>query len=137
MPASMSDTLLLVTTHVSSSSSPRCSHARRARRATVLALAPAIALLAAPAHADVPDGWAPVSDVDDLHALTILLGGPLLLFVLIAVAVYLPAMVRGEKLLPDHTAGEAQWIGGPRQGVAELPAADGDDSRTGGASGSW
>lgn len=137
MPASMSDTLLLVTTHVSPSSSSRRSHARRARRATVLALAPVLALLAAPSHADVPDGWAPVSDVDDLHALTLLLGGPLLLFVLIAVAVYLPAMVRGEKLLPDHTGGDPQWIGGPRQGVAELPAADGDDSRTGGASGSW
>ena len=45
----------------------------------------------------------PQPDVDDLHALTLLLGGPLLLFVLIAVAVYLPAMIRGEKLLPDHT----------------------------------
>jgi hypothetical protein len=61
----------------------------------------------------------------------------LLLFALIALAVYLPAMVRGEKLLPDHSAGEAQWIGGPRQGVAELPAPDGDDSRAGGASGRW
>jgi hypothetical protein len=61
----------------------------------------------------------------------------LLLFVLIALAVYVPAMVRGEKLLPDHSGGEAQWIGGPRQGVAELPAPDGDDSRAGGASGSW
>jgi hypothetical protein len=137
MPASMSDTLLHVTTHVSPSRSPRRSHARLARRATVLAVAPALALLAAPARADVPEGWARVSDVDDLQALALLLGGPLLLFVLIAVAVYLPAMVRGEKLLPDHTGGEAQWIGGPRQGVAELPAADGDDSRAGGASGSW
>jgi hypothetical protein len=96
-----------------------------------------LALLAAPAHADVPDGWAPATDVDDLQALAILLGGPLLLFVLIALAVYVPVMVRGEKLRPDHTGGEAQWIGGPRQGVAELPAADGDDSRAGGASGSW
>ena len=137
MPASMSDTLLLVTTHVSPSSSPRRSQARRASRATVLAVAPVLALLAAPAHADVPDGWAPVSDVDDLHALTLLLGGPLLLFVLIDLAVYLPSMIRGEKLLPDHSGGESQWIGGPRQGVAELPPADGDDSRAGGASGSW
>ena len=37
----------------------------------------------------------------------------------------------------DTSLGEGQWIGGPRQGVAELPAADGDDSRAGGASGSW
>ena len=70
-------------------------------------------------------------------ALGVYLGAPLLLFVLIALAVYLPAMIRGERLLPDHSGGEAQWIGGPRQGVAELPAADGEDSRAGGASGSW
>lgn len=96
-----------------------------------------LALLAAPASADVPEGWAPVTDVDTLEALLLLVGGPLLLFVLIAVAVYLPAMIRGEKLLPDHSGGEGQWIGGPRQGVAELPAPDGDDSRAGGASGGW
>lgn len=96
-----------------------------------------MALLAAPARADVPEGWAEVSDVNDLEALLLLVGGPLLLFVLIALAVYLPPMVRGERLLPDHSGGEAQWIGGPRQGIAELPAADGDDSRAGGASGRW
>ena len=96
-----------------------------------------LALAAAPAHAEMAEGWAPVVGVDTLHALMLLVGGPLLLFVLIAVAVYLPAMIRGERLLPDHSAGEAQWIGGPRQGVAELPAADGEDSRAGGASGSW
>jgi hypothetical protein len=133
----MSDTLLLVTTHASTSDSPRRTHARRVRRAAVLAGAPVLALLAAPAHADVPEGWAPVTDVDNLDALLLLVGGPLLLFVLIGLAVYLPAMVRGEKLLPDHSGGEPQWIGGPRQGVAELPAADGADSRAGGASGSW
>ena len=105
-----------------------------------------LALLAAPAHADVPEGWGGQTEPnspDALHALGIYLGAPLLLVVLIALAIYVPAMVRGEKLLPDHagTGGqglpEGQWIGGPRQGVAELPAADGDDSRAGGASGSW
>lgn len=98
------------------------------------------AVLAAPAHADVPEGWGGQTEpatLDPLHTLGLLLGAPLLLFVLIALAVYLPAMVRGEKLLPDHSGGEAQWIGGPRQGVAELPAPDGEGSRAGGASGSW
>lgn len=133
MPASMGDRLL----HVSPSPSPRNTRARRARRAVALTAVPVLALSAAPAHADVPAGWAPVTDVDDLHALLLLAGGPLLLFVLIVLAVYLPAMIRGEKLLPDHTGGEAQWIGGPRQGVAELPGPDGDDSRAGGARGSW
>ena len=103
-----------------------------------------LALLAVPAHADVPEGWGgqtEPSNVDALQALGLLVGAPLLLFVLLALAVYIPAMVRGEKLLPDHAgpggSPEGQWIGGPRQGVAELPAPDGDDSRAGGASGSW
>ena len=105
-----------------------------------------LALLAAPAYADVPEGWddqTEVNNLDALHALGIYVGAPLLLFVLIVLAIYVPAMARGEKLLPDHagpgghSVPEGQWIGGPRQGVAELPAADGDDSRAGGASGSW
>ena len=136
----MGDTLLPVTTHVSSSESSRRTHARRARRVALLAATPALALLATPARADVPEGWGgqdDVSSLDFLGALALYAGAPLLLFVLIGLAVYLPAMVRGEKLLPDHSGGEAQWIGGPRQGVAELPAPDGDDSRAGGASGRW
>ena len=105
-----------------------------------------LALLAVPAHADVPEGWGDQTEhnsLDALHALGLYLGAPLLLFVLIALAIYVPVMARGEKLLPDHAGPsghgvrEGQWIGGPRQGVAELPAADGDDSRAGGASGSW
>lgn len=144
MPASMSDTLAPVTTYVSPSDAPRPTRDRRVRRAAVLASAPVLALLAAPAHADVPEGWGgetTTADLDFLHALGLFLGAPLLLLVLIAVAVYLPAMVRGEKLLPDHGAGhqlpEGQWIGGPRQGVAELPGPDADGSRAGGASGRW
>jgi hypothetical protein len=142
MPASMSDTLLLVTTHVSPSHSHRRS-SRRARwtgRVAALAAAPALALLALPARADVPEGWGGETEhnsLDALHALGVYLGAPLLLMVLIALAVYLPAMIRGEKLLPDHSGGEAQWIGGPRQGVAELPAPDSEDSRAGGASARW
>jgi|SRR5690349_2962457 len=140
MPASMGDTLLPVTTHVSPPRSSRSTRARRTGRATALAAGAVLALLAAPAHADVPEGWGGQTvheGLDPLHALGLYLGIPLLLFVAIALAVYLPAMVRGEKLLPDYSAGEAQWIGGPRQGVAELPAPDGDDSRAGGASGRW
>lgn len=136
----MGDTLLPVTTHVSPVRSSRSTRTRRARRATALTGGALLALLATPAHADVPEGWGgqtEQSGLDVLHSLGIFLGAPLLLFALIALAVYLPAMVRGEKLLPDHSAGEAQWIGGPRQGVAELPAPDGDDSLAGGASGRW
>jgi hypothetical protein len=140
MPASMSDTLLPVTTHVRPSSSPRSTHVRRTGRVSALAAGAVLVLLSAPAHADVPEGWGGQTqpfELEPLHVLALYLGIPLLLFVLIALAVYVPVMVRGEKLLPDYSAGEPQWIGGPRQGVAELPAPDGEDSRAGGASGRW
>ena len=123
---------------ISPPSSPHAS--RRPARALALVGAPVLALVATPVWADVPEGWDGQTEprnLDTLHALGVYLGAPLLLFALIAVAVYLPAMIRGERLLPDHSAGEGTWIGGPRQGVAELPAADGEDSRAGGASGSW
>ncbi|WP_457185040.1 hypothetical protein [Nocardioides sp. P5_E3] len=129
-----------MTTHVRPSSSPRSTHVRRTGRVSALAAGAVLVLLSAPAHADVPEGWGGQTqpfELDPLHALGLYLGLPLLLFALIAVAVYLPSMVRGEKLLPDYSAGEPQWIGGPRQGVAELPAPDGQDSRAGGASGRW
>ena len=106
-------------------------------RACALLSASLAALVAAPARADVPEGWSEPVEVDGLRALLFLAGGPLLLFVLIALAVYLPSLIRGERLLPDHSGGEAQWLGGPRSGTRELASAEHDDSRTGGASGSW
>ncbi len=136
----MGDTLLPVSTPVSPSRPAGRRGHRRAGRLVALAAAPALALLAFPAQADVPEGWDGQTSefqIDGLNALLLLLGAPLLLFVVIALLVFLPAMVRGEKLLPDHSGGEGQWIGGPRQGVAELPAPDGEDSRAGGASGGW
>ena len=108
-----------------------------ARRAAVLLSVPMAALVAAPAYADVPEGWSDPEPVDNLQALLVLAGGPVLLFLLICLAVYLPSMVRGERLLPDHSGGEAQWLGGPRSGTHELTGPDADDTRTGGASGSW
>ena len=121
-----------VTTHATST-----RPVRRAARAAALGSVAALTVLAAPAHADVPEGWAEVRPVDGLEALLLLVGVPVLLFGLIILAVYVPAMKRGEPLLPDHGEGEAQWIGGPRQGTKELPAPDGEDSRAGGASGRW
>ncbi len=129
MRASMGDTLCCVTMHARPTAPARC--------AVVLLSAPVLALLATPAHADVPEGWSEPETVDTLQALLLFVGGPILLFALIALAVYLPAMIRGERLLPDHGAGEAQWLGGPRSGTHELASPELDESRTGGASGSW
>lgn len=113
------------------------SFPRRAARASVLIAGAVPALLAAPAHADVPEGWSNPEDVDALYALLLLAGVPLLLFVAIATLVYLPAMMRGEKLTPGPATVEDQWFGGPRQGTQELPAPDDDTSQAGGASGRW
>jgi hypothetical protein len=130
----------LVITSAPSSSTPV---RRRSRRLARAAATPALALvavggLAVPASADVPEGWSNPEDVDALHALLLLGGVPLLLFVAIAVLTYLPAIIRGEKLAPG--AADDQWFGGPRQGAKELEAGttDGTDvDETGGARGRW
>jgi hypothetical protein len=93
--------------------------------------------LAAPASADVPEGWSDPDPVNTLHALLLLGGVPLLLFVLIWLLVYVPAMVRGERVAPGTATAEDQWIGGPRKSTAELAGPDGDDSQAGGASARW
>ena len=62
---------------------------------------------------------------------------PLLLFVLIALAIYVPALVRGERITPGATSPENEWLGGPRRSAAELAGPDTDHSEAGGASGRW
>ncbi|MBA3781431.1 hypothetical protein [Nocardioides sp. InS609-2] len=114
---------------------------RLARRASVIAggLA-AVVLTARPALADVPEGWSDPEPVSVLHALLLLGGVPLLLFVLIALAVYVPALARGEKLAPGAAPIDDEWFGGPRAGTGELTsrsADSGHEKETGGASGSW
>lgn len=94
----------------------------------------AVTGLAAPASADVPEGWSDPDDVDMLYALLLLGGVPLLLFVGITVLTYLPALIRGEKLAPG--AADDQWFGGPRQGAKELESGV-QAEETGGARGSW
>lgn len=95
-------------------------------------------LLAAPASADVPVGWDdnPVS-VSSVHVVLVLIGIPVLLFVGIAAAIYGPALARGERVAPGATPVVDQWLGGPRQGTAELAGPDGDTSEAGGARGRW
>ncbi|MDN4160451.1 hypothetical protein [Nocardioides abyssi] len=94
-------------------------------------------VLAAPAGADVPEGWSDPDPVNTLEALLLLGGVPLLLFVLIWLAVYAPALARGERVAAGSTTVEDQWIGGPRKTTAELAGPDGDESQAGGASARW
>ena len=113
------------------------SLATLARRTTVVvAASAALATLSAPAHADVPEGWSNPESVSLLYAFAVLGGVPVLLFVLIWAAVYLPAMVRGESVTAAGSVDD-QWFGGPRQGTSELAGPDNDESKAGGASGRW
>ena len=122
---------------------PRPSHARHAVRAvttvTTLGVLGSAVFLAAPAHATgTPEGWSDPEPVDSLEALALLVGGPLLLFLLIALAVYLPALARGEKVTPGEP--ESEWFGGPREGVHAADRVDPkalEGKGTGGASGRW
>ena len=108
-------------------------------RASLPLVAFGLALTAAPAHADAAEGWSDATEVDNLYALLVLGGIPLLIFVLIALAVYVPPLVRGENVSPASGASDDQWFGGPRQGTKELPSSVSQDdaSETGGARGSW
>ena len=109
------------------------------RAALVLSTSAVLGLvgLAGPADAAIPEGWSNPPDVSALHALLVLVGIPLLLFLAIFVLVYLPSLVRGERRGPGGSAVETQWFGGPRKGTSELPAPDNEESKAGGASGRW
>jgi hypothetical protein len=124
----------LVITSEPSSSTPVRRRQRRLARAAAASVVLASAGLAAPASADVPEGWSNPDDVDMLYALLLLGGVPLLLFAGIAVLTYLPALIRGEKLAPG--AADDQWFGGPRQGAKELESGV-QAEETGGARGTW
>lgn len=108
-----------------------------ARGAALTSTGLATVLLAPPVSADVPEGWSNPEEVDMLQALLVLAGVPLLLFVLITLAVYLPAMIRGERLTPDHGQPDSVWFGGPRDGSRELAGPDDATSEAGGARGRW
>jgi hypothetical protein len=86
---------------------------------------------------DVPVGWSDPDDVDMVWALLVLGGIPLLLFIAITVAVYIPSLVRGERIAPGQPPVSNQWLGGPRTGTAELEGPQSEDADAGGASGRW
>lgn len=131
-PRTETDTLGPVTTPI----------AALVRRIVVLAVS-GIAIaglslaLAAPAGADEPEFWPEQPSIDKLEAVLLLGGVPLLLAVLIAIAVYLPALARGERVAPGAPSVENQWLGGPRKSAGELAGPDSADSQAGGASGRW
>lgn len=103
-----------------------------------LATALAVAVLtAAPAAAEVPDGWSNPDPVDPLHVVLVAVLLPLLLALVLVALVYGPPLARGERVAPHAPEVENQWLGGPRKAAGELAGPDGEDSQAGGASGRW
>lgn len=110
------------------------------RRLSVVLLAGGLVVASgSAAHADVPEFWGGdnAEAVDPWHAVLVLVGIPLGLFLLITLLVVVPGIVKGERFTPGGQATADQWFGGPRTGTAELPAPDTDESKAGGASGRW
>lgn len=93
------------------------------------------------ASADTPEprpgSWEAKPDIDVLHAWLVLGGIPLLVFVVIILLYVAPALARGENLSVNALEPESQWLGGPRKAAGELAAPDSEDSKAGGAGGSW
>ncbi len=91
------------------------------------------------ASADVPERWSDPDDVSLLHALLVLGGVPLAVTVVLALAVYLPSVVRGESVAPAGARADDEWFGGRRDAGRALESGKSDTSsdETGGASGSW
>src|SRR3546814_10697228 len=86
--------------------------ARAAAFSTIVACTVSGVVLASPASANVPEDWSNPKPVDTLTALLVYVGAPLGLFLLIALAVFLPALARGEKRggRPEEHTSELQAL---------------------------
>lgn len=115
---------------------------RRVARAAAVSLGLALGSLAAPALAAPPEAWEEPDNGPLLDDLLFLLGVPLLVFVLLTLAVYLPSMMRRRESEPALAFRESpEWFGGPRKGVdaagGSHRADSGQPSDKGGASAQW
>lgn len=131
------DILALVTPKTPSKSHvhPLTAPLRSALRVTVpLSSLLAVVVLAPTALAEIPEGWSDPDDVSILQFLLVLFVLPLTAALVIALLVYAPALIRGEKVTPG-SAVEDRWIGGPRTDKGELAAKQTEE--TGGASARW
>ena len=117
---------------------------RRVARLSAVSLGLALGSLAAPALAAPPEAWEEADNGSLLNDLLFLLGVPVLVFVVLALLVYLPSMMRRQAGEPALAFSERpEWFGGPRKGVDAATTggshrADADEaSDRGGASARW
>ena len=115
------------------------ARSRRLSRAVAVTLGLALGSLAAPASAAPPEAWPEPDNGSMLDNLLLLVGVPVLVFVLLALLVYLPSMMRRQSTQPALAFRDRpEWFGGPRKGVSGAHAArNTDDSDKGGASARW
>ena len=97
----------------------------------------ALTVATGPVRADTPATWSDPEMPGALWILLVLGGIPLLMFAVITAAVYLPAMIRGERVAPGVPETEDVWLGGPRKTAGELAPPDTAESQAGGASVRW
>ena len=109
------------------------------RTLAVISIAVALPLASAgAASAEAAEGWSDPEAVDFMHTLLVLVGIPLLVIVLLALATYVPPIVRGESVAPAGARADDEWFGGRGDAEKALEASkSGSGDETGGASGSW
>jgi hypothetical protein len=69
---------------------------------------------AATAYADVAEGWSDPADVSGLDMLWILLGAPVLCYLVVALLAYLPGLVKGERTPAKELERDDTWFRDPR-----------------------
>ena len=114
---------------------------RRFARIAAVSLGLGLGSLAAPALAARPDTWAEPDTGSLLDNLLFLVGVPVLVFVLLALLVYLPSMMRRQSSEPALAFRDRpEWFGGPRKGVGATAVSEtehADPTDKGGASARW
>jgi hypothetical protein len=86
------------------------------RRLVLLVFAGGAVVLnaAGPASADVAEGWSDPPPVSGLDMLWILLGAPLLCYLVVALLAYLPGLVKGARLPSKAVDRDDTWFSDPR-----------------------
>lgn len=95
---------------------------RRLARAGAVSLGLTLGSLAVPATGAPPEAWGEPDNGSMLDNLLLLVGVPLLVFVLLTLLVYLPSMMRHHSSEPALAFRDRpEWFGGPRKGVDSAP----------------
>ncbi len=120
---------------------------RRLSRTAAVTLGLMLGSLAAPALAAPPEAWVEPDNGSMLDQLLFLVGVPVLVFLLLALLVYLPSMMHRQSTEPALAFRDRpEWFGGPRKGVGGASASGPDHAGTpdspnssdkGGASARW